>query len=164
MARNSQFGLPGSRFISASFSSLSSACRCLLSSLFFFNLSTSLTTLDRLPRPFSTWACCCSCCCCCCCCCCCACFCCLFCTGVIRHCVTAVVGVGGIFSSSRRPVRPETDSPWPFTDVVDDIMFVGRPVGRDSCLFEPAEILVWGLMVPALSSLPLAIELTTSKD
>lgn len=133
MARNSQYGLPGSTFIIASFIS---ACRCLLSSLFFFSLSTSLTTLDRLPRPFSTWVCCC---CSCCCCCCCVCFCCLFCTEVARLCCATVdVGVGGMFSSSRRPVRPETESPWPFTDVVD-IMFVGRPVCRDNCLFEVAK-------------------------
>lgn len=161
MARNSQYGLPGSKFIIASFNS---ACRCLLSSLFFFSLSTSLTTLDRLPRPFSTWVCCCCCCsCCCCCCCCCACFCCLFCAGVARlYCaIVVVVGVGGMFSSSRRPVSPETESPWPFTDVVDDIMFVGRPVGRVICLFELAKTSVQKINI---ASALLSLSLILSKD
>lgn len=47
MLRNSHWGLPGSRFISASFSSFFSACCFLLSSLFFWMRSTSFTTLLR---------------------------------------------------------------------------------------------------------------------
>lgn len=137
MARNSQFGLPGSRFMSASFSSLSSACLCLLSSLFFFSLSTSFTTFERLFRPFSTWVCCCWDCSCCWCCCCCFCF-----AWVVAGTwlvAWVVAGIGGIFSSSRRAVNPVTESPCPFTVVVGGIMFVGRPdICRDNCLLEPA--------------------------
>lgn len=47
IARNSQLGFPGSRFIIASFSSFISAWRWRRSSRFFFSLSTSLTTLLR---------------------------------------------------------------------------------------------------------------------
>lgn len=47
MDKNSQFGFPGSMFMSVSFSFFISACLSLLSSLFFFSFSTSLTTLER---------------------------------------------------------------------------------------------------------------------
>lgn len=45
--KSSQWGFPGANCKNASFSAFSSACLCLLSSLFFFNFSTSLTTLLR---------------------------------------------------------------------------------------------------------------------
>lgn len=134
IARNSQFGLPGSKFIRASFSSFNSACLCLLSSRFFFSLSTSFTTFDRLTRPLSA----CTCCCCCCCDCSCCCFC-LACDAMEALKEAAVdVGVGGMFSNSRRLVNPATESPCPFTVTPGGIMLVGRPVCRDNCLLEPA--------------------------
>ena len=51
IARNSQLGFPGSMLIRTSFSSFSSACLWRRSSRFFFNRSTSFTTLLRRPRP-----------------------------------------------------------------------------------------------------------------
>lgn len=52
--------------------------------------------------------------------------------------IDVVVGVGGMFSSSRRLVNPVTESPCPLTDVAGGIMLVGRPVCRGNCLLEPA--------------------------
>lgn len=49
MAANSQFGLPGSIFISAFFCSFISACWARRFSRFSFNRSTSFTTYDRRP-------------------------------------------------------------------------------------------------------------------
>lgn len=49
IAASSQFGLPGSMFIKAFFSSLISAWRARRFSRFSFNRSTSLTTYDRRP-------------------------------------------------------------------------------------------------------------------
>lgn len=49
MAANSQFGFPGSMFISAFFCSFISACCARRFSRFSFNRSTSLTTYDRRP-------------------------------------------------------------------------------------------------------------------